>query len=60
MQKLKLDNYELVNVRLIQKFYKNRATLYLGVNNLFDRNYETAYGFPQAGRFVYVGVEFHL
>jgi outer membrane cobalamin receptor len=60
MQKLKLDNYELVNVRLSQKFYKNRATLYLGVNNLFDRNYETAYGFPQAGRFVYVGVEFHL
>jgi vitamin B12 transporter len=60
MQRLQLDNYTLVNLKLSQKFYKDRLTVYLGVDNLFDRNYETAYGFPQAGRFIYGGVEIHI
>jgi outer membrane receptor protein involved in Fe transport len=38
----------------------NTATLYLGVDNLFDENYETSYGMPQAGRFVYGGIEFRM
>ena len=59
-RRLQLDNYTLVNVKLSQRFYKDRAAIYFGVNNLFDRNYETAYGFPQAGRFIYVGAEFHI
>ena len=57
MQEMKLDNYGLVNVKLSRRLYRNRVNLYIGVNNLLDRNYETAYGFPQAGRFIYGGAE---
>jgi outer membrane receptor protein involved in Fe transport len=32
-------------------------TLYAGVDNLFDRNFETSYGFPQRGRFAYAGAD---
>ena len=60
MQRLQLDNYTLVNIKLSQKLYGNRVTLYIGANNLFDRNYETAYGFPQAGRFIYGGIELRI
>jgi outer membrane cobalamin receptor len=60
MQRLQLDNYELVNVKLSQRLYHDRVNLYIGVKNLFDRNYETAYGFPQAGRFIYGGVELRI
>lgn len=52
-----LNNYTLVDVKLTQQLAHNRVQLYLGANNLFDRNYETSYGFPQAGRFVYGGVK---
>ena len=30
--------------------------LYVGVNNLFDENYEQSYGQPQAGQTIYGGV----
>ncbi len=52
-----LNNYTLVDIKLTQHLAHNRVQLYLGANNLFDRNYETSYGFPQAGRFVYGGVK---
>lgn len=52
----KLDSYTLVNLKLSQKLLKNRLTVYMGVDNLFDENYETSYGFPKAGRFIYGGV----
>jgi len=57
VQKAKLNDYALVNVRLSQRFVHNHVTLYVGVDNVFDENYETSYGFPQAGRFIYGGVE---
>jgi outer membrane receptor for Fe3+-dicitrate len=60
VQKAKLNDYTLVAVKLSQKVWDNRATLYIGVSNLFDVNYETSYGFPQAGRFIYGGAEFRL
>ncbi len=60
VQKAKLTDYSLVNLKLSQKVLDNKATIYFGVNNLFDENYETSYGFPQAGRFIYGGVEFRL
>ena len=60
VQKAKLNDYTLVNLKLSQKVWDNRATLYIGVSNLFDVNYETSYGFPQAGRFIYGGAEFRL
>ena len=56
-QKCKLNDYTLVNVKLNQAFWKNQLHVYLGVDNLFDRNYEEAYGFPREGRTVYAGTE---
>ncbi|MGD0623858.1 MAG: TonB-dependent receptor [Thermodesulfobacteriota bacterium] len=60
VQKAKLNDYTLVNVKLSQRLVNNIVTLYVGVDNLFDQNYETSYGFPQAGRFIYGGVELRL
>lgn len=60
VEKLQLDDYLLANVKISQKFFDNRAQLYFGVNNLFDWDYETSYGLPQAGRFIYGGVEYHF
>jgi vitamin B12 transporter len=60
VQKAKLDDYTLVNIKLSQQLLDGRATLYFGVNNVFDTNYETSYGFPQPGRFIYGGAEFRI
>lgn len=60
VQKALLNDYTLVNVKLSQRLLQNSMTLYLGADNLFDGNYETSYGLPRAGRFVYGGVEFRL
>lgn len=60
LQKAKLNDYTVVNLKLSQKLLNNTATLYLGVDNLLDENYETSYGVPHAGRFVYGGVEFRM
>ena len=60
VQKAKLNDYTLVNLKLSQKLPDYKATLYVGADNLFDTNYETSYGLPQAGRFIYGGVEFRL
>ena len=58
VQKAKLNDYALVNVKLSRRLAHDKWTLYAGVDNIFDENYETSYGFPQAGRFFYCGVEF--
>ena len=60
VQKLELKNIALVNVKLTQKLMKNAWSLYIGVDNLFDEDYETSYGVPQRGRFLYGGVEFRI
>jgi outer membrane cobalamin receptor len=60
LQKQKLNNYTLVDLKLNQAFLKKRLHIYLGVDNLFDQDYEEAYGFPQAGRTLYAGTEFHF
>ncbi|BCG46058.1 TonB-dependent receptor [Citrifermentans bremense] len=60
VQKAKLDDYTVVNLKLSRRVLQQRVTLYLGANNLFDQNYETSYGFPQAGRFIYGGFEYRL
>ena len=33
------------------------VSVYLGVDNLLDEAYEESYGFPQAGRLVYLGLD---
>ncbi len=56
----RMKDYTLVNVKLSQKVIKNYLDVYIGVNNIFDENYETSYGFPQAGRFIYGGIQVNL
>lgn len=60
VQKLQLKNFTLVNVKLTQKLMKDAWSLYIGVDNLLDENYETSYGVPQRGRFLYGGVAFRI
>jgi outer membrane cobalamin receptor len=56
LMKKSLNDYVLVNLKLDQALFKGKANLYIGVDNLFDVDYEQSYGFPQAGRFIYGGV----
>lgn len=60
VQKMKMEDFTLVNVKLTQKLMKDKWALYIGVDNLFDENYETSYGYPQRGRYLYGGIEFRL
>jgi len=60
LQKKSLKDYTLISVKVSQAFLKNRWHIYVGVDNLFDQEYEEAYGFPQAGRTLYVGTAFHF
>jgi vitamin B12 transporter len=55
LEKRKLNDYTLVDLKLEQAFLQKRLHVYLGADNLFDRDYEEAYGFPQAGRTLYAG-----
>lgn len=54
----KLNNYWLADCRINKatKIGSNTLDTYVGVNNLFDKNYEQSYGFPQAGQTFYGGV----
>jgi outer membrane cobalamin receptor len=60
VQKAKLNDYTLINLKLSQKLQGGKLTVYIGANNVFDENYETSYGFPLAGRFIYGGVELRI
>jgi outer membrane cobalamin receptor len=60
LEKRSLNDFVLVNLKVDQMLLKGKADLYLGVDNLFDVDYETSYGFPQAGRFIYGGVKVTL
>jgi outer membrane cobalamin receptor len=59
-ERIGLNDYALVGLKFDQVLLKNRIDLYIGVDNLFDVDYETAIGFPQAGRFIYGGVQVYL
>ena len=57
LEKAKLGDYTLVSVKVGQRLLKDHLRLYLGADNIFDEDYEESYGVPQAGRFIYGGVE---
>ena len=40
-----------------QRLGRGPLAAYAGVDNLFDRAYEESYGFPQAGRVAYLGLD---
>ncbi len=45
----KLPDYTLIDGKLSQSLYKN-IILYFEARNIFDKNYQTEYGFPMPGR----------
>jgi outer membrane cobalamin receptor len=53
----KLNSITVVDFKLQQKLVRDQFYVYAGVNNLFDKDYEESYGFPQAGRMVYGGLK---
>lgn len=55
-EKGRLEDYSIVNLRLEQKLYKSNFSIYMGADNLFDEQYEEAYGLFQAGRTAYAGI----
>ena len=54
-----LDSYWLANLNARYNLNKN-VSLYARIENLFDKNYETAWGYNQPGRGAYVGVNFKM
>jgi len=57
---LDLDAYHLVNLGLTQDFDGGAAQLFGRIENLLDEDYETSYGFPEAGRIFFVGLRSKL
>ncbi|MCE1163770.1 MAG: TonB-dependent receptor [Bacteroidetes bacterium] len=51
-----MPDYVIYNLRISQKIGK-KAGVFLRLENIFDKYYETEYGFPQEGRNVKAGVE---
>lgn len=54
-----LDNYFRADCRINKKTSlgtRGDLDLYVGVNNLFDEDYEESYGLPQAGQTLYGGL----
>ncbi|RJP15291.1 MAG: TonB-dependent receptor [Candidatus Abyssobacteria bacterium SURF_5] len=49
------DDYTVVNAKLEQAFLDNLLRVYVGVENLFDEEYEESYALPRPGRFIYAG-----
>jgi outer membrane cobalamin receptor len=52
----KVGDYFTMNVRLSKVFFKY-FEVYAAINNLFDRNYSSEYGFPAPGINYYFGLE---
>jgi outer membrane cobalamin receptor len=60
LMRRELDDYSLVDMNLHYDLPGKRASLYVGVDNLFDTDYAESYGLPQAGRFIYGGLKIKL
>jgi iron complex outermembrane receptor protein len=50
-----LHSYWVVDLKALINF-SEKLQLEAGVKNLFDRNYETSYGFPREGRTLFLGI----
>lgn len=59
-EKVKLNDYTLVNLKLKQAFLSEQLEIYVGADNLFDEDYEQSYGLPQAGRTLYAGMNYRF
>jgi len=52
---VKMDNAMITNLRISQQVLENYS-VYIRANNIFKTYYESEYGFPQAGRELFVGL----
>ncbi len=55
--KRELNDYALVSVKIDKSLFNDRLNLYVGADNLLDKDYEESYALPQAGRTIYGGAE---
>ncbi|MCC6706540.1 MAG: TonB-dependent receptor [Gammaproteobacteria bacterium] len=55
-----LDPYALFNLRVSRPLLGPRIKVFVGADNLFDADYQEAYGLPQAGRLLYAGFDIKL
>ena len=53
----RLDDFVLLDLKVVQPFWEDRLRLYAGVDNVLDEEWTYNYGFPQAGRTVFGGIE---
>lgn len=56
--KKRMNDFTVVNLKLSQAFLEKALSIYAGVNNLFDEDYEESYGFPRPGRALYCGFDY--
>lgn len=56
--KKRMDDFTVVDLKISHPFPDNNLSVYVGVNNLFDEDYEESYGFPRPGRTLYCGLDY--
>lgn len=59
-KKAELNEINQTNIRFSKPLRYHSLNVYLGVDNLFDRDFETSYGVPAPGRFWYLGLQAKL
>jgi outer membrane cobalamin receptor len=57
LEKKRLNDYSIVNMKLTQQLPDNNISIYLGADNMFDEDYEQSYGLPRPGRRYFGGFE---
>jgi len=55
-----LADYLVANIKISQRLLQDKVTVYLGADNVFNKNYEDTYGVPRAGRYIYGGFEYRF
>jgi outer membrane cobalamin receptor len=57
---LYMTPYIVANVKISQKILHDRVTVYVGADNIMNRNYEDTYGIPRPGRYVFAGFDYRF
>lgn len=60
VDELRLDDYHLLNLGITQDIAGGVYQLYGRVENVLDEDYETSFGFPEAGRTFFIGLRTKL
>ncbi|WP_153916455.1 TonB-dependent receptor plug domain-containing protein [Shewanella sp. TC10] len=55
-----VDNYTLVDINIVQPLMVDNLEAYIRATNLFDVNYYQSEALPQAGRQIFVGINWQL